>query len=89
VFMLLYGGSNGLLTISKGQVPLALFGPRGYPVLMGRLAMPILVAQAIAPTIAAPVVAGLSANVIFGLVLAMSLLALCCLLPLKAASPPA
>ncbi len=89
LFMVMYGGSNGLLTISKGQVPLALFGPKGYPVLMGKLAMPILVAQAIAPTLSAPVVASLPSGLVFGLVLALSALALACLLPLRSAPPPA
>lgn len=82
-FMLLYGASNGLLTISRGQVPLALFGPRGYPVLMGKLALPILVAQALAPTLAAPVVAVLPAGVSFGMVAVLSLAALGCLLLLR------
>jgi hypothetical protein len=82
-FMVLYGASNGLLTISKGQVPLALFGPQGYPVLMGKLAMPILVAQALAPTLSAPVVAVLPAGVTFGLIALLSLLALGCLLVLR------
>jgi hypothetical protein len=30
-------------------LPLALFGPARYPVLMGRLALPLLIAMAIAP----------------------------------------
>jgi MFS family permease len=87
-FMLLYGASNGILTISKGQVPLALFGPEGYPVLMGKLALPMLVAQAVAPTLAAPVVAVLPASVSFGLIAGLSALALGCLLLLRT-QPPA
>ena len=83
-FMMLYGASNGILTISKGQVPLALFGPAGYPVLMGRLALPMLVAQAVAPTLAAPVVAVLPAGTSFGLIAGLSALALGCLLLLRA-----
>lgn len=86
-FMLCYGVSNGILTISKGQVPLALFGPRGYPVLMGRLALPILVAQAIAPTLSAPLVAAVPGTVSFGLVGLLSLAALGCLLALRAGPP--
>ena len=38
---------------SPGTVPLALFGPEGYAVLMGRLAAPAMVAQALAPPAAA------------------------------------
>ncbi len=28
-FMLLHGGGNGMLTIARGTLPLALFGPAG------------------------------------------------------------
>lgn len=84
-FVLLYGASNGILTISRGAVPLALFGPRDYPALMGRLALPILVVQAGAPTLAAPLVAGLPAVKVLGLAGLLALLALLCLLPLRRA----
>lgn len=49
VAILLYGAGNGLQTIAKGILPLALFGTRGYATLMGRLALPILLAQALGP----------------------------------------
>jgi MFS family permease len=84
-FVILYGASNGILTISRGALPLALFGPRGYPVLMGRLALPILLAQAAAPTVTAPLVAGLPAVAVLGLAGVLALLALACLLPLRRA----
>lgn len=84
-FVLLYGASNGILTISRGAVPLALFGPKGYPVLMGRLALPILLAQAGAPTLTAPLVAGLPAVGVLGLAGLLALAALGCLLPLRRA----
>jgi hypothetical protein len=48
-FAIGYGVSQGLLTIVRGTVPLALFGAQGFAVVLGRLAAPILVAQAIAP----------------------------------------
>lgn len=44
-----YGAGNGVWSIARGAVPLAVFGPTGYAVLMGRLAMPSLIAQALAP----------------------------------------
>lgn len=84
-FVLLYGASNGILTISRGALPLALFGARGYPVLMGRLALPILLAQAAAPMLTAPLVAGLPAVTILGLAGLLALGALGCLLPLRRA----
>jgi MFS family permease len=56
--LVLYGAGNGLKTIVKGTLPLALFGSSGYAALMGRLAMPTLLAQAVAPTLMALTVAG-------------------------------
>ncbi|MBK1662429.1 MFS transporter, partial [Paracraurococcus ruber] len=84
-FVLLYGASNGILTISRGALPLALFGPKGYPVLMGRLALPILLAQAGAPTLSAPLVASLPAVAVLGLAGLLALAAMACLLPLRRA----
>jgi MFS family permease len=49
VFALVYGWSNGIMTICRGTVPAALFGRRGYGALLGRLALPSFVAKAIAP----------------------------------------
>jgi len=60
-FALLYGMSNGILTINRGTLPLALFGPAGYATMLGWLAVPVLLAQATAPTLAAPLVAALPA----------------------------
>lgn len=48
-FALLYGASNGLVTIAKGAVPLALFGPRGYGEVLGIVSAPSLVLNAAAP----------------------------------------
>lgn len=79
-FALAYGASNGILTISRGTVPLALFGAEGYAVLMGRMAMPVLVSQALAPTLATPLVEGLPALAVFGLAGLMAVVALGCLM---------
>ena len=48
-FALLYGWSNGVMTIVRGTVPAELFGSRGYGALLGRLAQPQFIAKAIAP----------------------------------------
>jgi hypothetical protein len=50
VALVAYGAGNGLWSIARGTLPLALFEPQGYAVLMGRLAMPSLIAQALAPS---------------------------------------
>lgn len=55
-FAVMFGGANGLVTITRGAVPLALFGPAGYGRLMGRLAGPWLLMQAAAPLVMAFVV---------------------------------
>ncbi|GJD47380.1 hypothetical protein OPKNFCMD_0086 [Methylobacterium crusticola] len=53
VALVLYGAGNGIYSIARGTVPLALFGAERYPVLVGRLARPGLVAQALAPSLGA------------------------------------
>jgi hypothetical protein len=48
-FALLHGAGNGLLTIARGTVPLALFGPVNYGARTGLLGAPARAAQAAAP----------------------------------------
>ena len=48
-----YGAGIGLESIARGTLPLAMFGSDGYAKLMGRLAMPSLIAQAAAPSLGA------------------------------------
>lgn len=50
-FTILFGIANGLTTIVRGAVPLALFGPKGYGEVLGILATPYLVLNALAPMI--------------------------------------
>lgn len=50
-FALLHGAGNGILTIAKGTLPLALFGAAGYGRRMGWLNAPARVLQAAAPLI--------------------------------------
>ena len=49
VFALLHGAGNGLLTISRGTLPLALFGPAGYGLRTGIIVAPARVTTAAAP----------------------------------------
>lgn len=49
VFAVLYGASNGLVTIAKGAVPLMLFGTKGYGEVLGVISAPNLVLNAVAP----------------------------------------
>ena len=48
-FAVLHGAGNGLLTIARGTLPLAIFGPIGYGLRTGILAAPARVTQAMGP----------------------------------------
>ncbi|MBC7801285.1 MAG: MFS transporter, partial [Gemmatimonadaceae bacterium] len=83
VFVLGYGLSNGLLTISRGVLPLYLFGAGGYAARIGRIALPVLLAQAAAPTVVAATVIGWPAHWVVLALGAVSALAAACLIPLR------
>ena len=55
-FTLLMGASQGVITIVRGAVPLALFGASGYGAVLGMLATPVLIVNAVSPTILAMIV---------------------------------
>jgi Major Facilitator Superfamily len=55
-FTLLMGASQGVVTIVRGAVPLALFGTAGYGAVLGVIATPILVVNAVSPTVFALIV---------------------------------
>lgn len=74
IAMALYGAGNGLLTIVRGTLPLALFGSHGYGARMGLLARPMLIAQAIAPLGLAIVLSELGPTMLLGTLTALTLL---------------
>jgi MFS family permease len=53
--LIVYGAGNGLTSIARGTLPLALFGTGGYASLMGRLGRPLLIAFAVTPSVVAVV----------------------------------
>jgi MFS family permease len=55
-FTLLLGASQGVITIVRGAVPLALFGTEGYGAVLGLIATPILLVNAFSPTLFALIV---------------------------------
>jgi MFS family permease len=55
-FTLLLGASQGVITIVRGAVPLALFGTQGYGAVLGLIATPILLVNAFSPTLFAVIV---------------------------------
>jgi len=73
VALMVYGGGAGLASIARGTVPLELFGPLGYASLMGRLALPCLLAQALSPSIAGLLMARGDATWVLTIVMAMAL----------------
>lgn len=81
-FAVMFGAANGLLTIARGAVPLALFGATGYGRVLGRIAKPYQVMQAVAPLALAFVVersgdpAALAVTAAFGVVSIMCLIAI-------------
>jgi MFS family permease len=50
-FTLLLGAAQGVITIVRGAVPLALFGVEGYGAVLGVIATPILLVNAFSPAI--------------------------------------
>jgi len=63
VFAILFGASNGVMTIVRGTAPAELFGQQRLGSLLGRLARPAFIAKAIAPVLFAALVAhGVSAG---------------------------
>jgi len=69
-FTLLFGVSNGLVTIVRGAVPLALFGAKGYGEVLGILATPYLLLAAVSPAAFALIVErwgyGVGEAILFG-----------------------
>ncbi len=49
VFAIFHGAGNGVLTIARGTLPLAVFGPKNYGYRLGIIGAPARMAQAAAP----------------------------------------
>ena len=86
LFALLHGAGNGLLTIAKGTVPLALLGPAGYGYRQGLISAPARLAQASSPLLFGLLVTRFGAEALW-FSAALTLLACVALLFLR--SPPA
>lgn len=82
-FAVLYGAGNGLLTIARGTVPLAVFGPDGYGERTGLLGAPARAAQAFAPLLFGLLLDAMGISVIY-VSAALCLAALAALFCLKA-----
>jgi len=81
VFCILYGVSNGILTIVRGIVPQSLFGRENYGAISGALAAPSLLARAAGPLAAAALIAAHPQPVwLLGTLLLAALVSLACYL---------
>jgi hypothetical protein len=83
-FALLHGAGNGMITIAKGTLPLAIFGAAGYGHRLGLLGMLARGTQAAAPFAFALVLEREGAGVAIALSAGISLLTLGALLMLRA-----
>ncbi|WP_108462841.1 MFS transporter [Devosia naphthalenivorans] len=66
--IIIYGAGNGIFSIARGALPLTLFDPSTFAVLMGRLALPSLLVQAFAPSLGAALIEMGGANLLLGAV---------------------
>jgi hypothetical protein len=77
-FALMFGAANGLVTIARGALPLALFGADGYGRLMGRISGFWLVMQSAAPLVMAFVAERASDATALALASGFAVVALAC-----------
>ena len=61
--IVIYGAGYGVSWVGRGTLPLALFGALRFPQLMGRLAFPSLIVQALAPSAGALLIETAGADV--------------------------
>ena len=86
-FSVFHGAGNGLLTIAKGTLPLAIFGPIGYCHRSGVLGAPARAAQAASPLIFGILIDHLGAGVLW-ISACLNLSAFVALLALRARLQP-
>jgi hypothetical protein len=85
VFAVLHGMGNGVLTIAKGTLPLAVFGPAGYGARLGWLGAPARMLQANAPFLFGLLLEAAGVSLALALTAGLSLAACAALLALRTA----
>ena len=89
-FAIFFGMGNGVLTIARGTLPLAIFGPRDYGYRLGLIGAPARMAQAAAPLAFGLLIDLIGIKVlIVSSALSLSALAALCLLRTNSAQPAA
>jgi hypothetical protein len=82
-FAMMFGAANGLITITRGALPLALFGAEGYGGLMGRISRFWLLMQSAAPLVMAFVAERVSDPIALALAAGFAVVALACFAAIK------
>ncbi|MFC7542398.1 MFS transporter [Siccirubricoccus deserti] len=88
-FAVLHGMGNGVLTIAKGTLPLAVFGPAGYGARQGLLSAPARLLQATAPFLFGLLLERAGVGIALSVTAGCSLAATAALLALRPAAEPA
>ena len=83
VFALMFGAANGVVTIARGALPLALFGAAGYGRVVGRIARPAQICQALAPFILATIIDRWTGQVALEIMIAVALVAFGCFVAIR------
>jgi MFS family permease len=87
VFAIFHGAGNGVITIARGTLPLAIFGPKNFGYRLGLLGAPARMAQAPAPLIFGLLIDWMGSRVLI-VSSALSLAALVALLLVHVRAPP-
>jgi len=87
VFAVFHGAGNGVITIARGTLPLAIYGPKNYAYRLGLLGAPARMAQAPAPLLFGFLIDLMGSRVLI-VSSALSLVALGALFLLRLKSPP-
>jgi MFS family permease len=82
-FLVMFGLSNGLVTIARGTVPLTLFGASGYGRIVGRIAGPFLIMQSLAPMMMAFVAERVSDAAALAVTAAFAVVAFACFFAIR------
>ena len=89
-FALLHGAGNGILTIARGTLPLAIFGPENYAYRLGLIGAPSRICQALAPLGFGLLIEPIGRGVVaVSSLLSLAALVALMLLPVKANAEPA
>jgi predicted MFS family arabinose efflux permease len=86
IFAIFHGAGNGVITIARGTLPLAMFGPKNYGYRLGLIGAPARMAQAVAPLLFGFLIDAMGSRVLI-VSSALSLAAMAALLLLREKSP--